>query len=128
MNVLVVDDDEDLVSVLKAGIERAGHTVRTAGDGFEALAQVQLEIPDAILMDLMMPKLDGASTYKKLKANPATAKIPIVILTGFGHLDQFTDFLKRIEVDSPPATRCLEKPASFLDILAALNEAVKTPH
>lgn len=120
--ILVVDDDEDLALILRLNLEKAGHSVRTAGDGLQALEEVRRQAPDAILMDLMMPKFDGAKTYCKLKENPATADIPIVILTGYGHLDQFKDFMNQLGKDG-----YLEKPAPFDSILQALDRALGVP-
>ena len=116
--ILVVDDDQDLVSVMRRGLEMAGYTVRTASDGLEALDEVRRQRPDLILLDLMMPRLDGHATYKKLKENSDTADIPIIILTGYGQVEPFMELRDKLQVFA-----FLEKP-SPLRLVALLFESV----
>jgi CheY-like chemotaxis protein len=82
--VLCVDDDHDQRLLLSFLLERQGLDVRTAGDGGEGVAIAQEWLPDLILMDLMMPGLDGFEATKKLRADPRTAQIPILALTAYG--------------------------------------------
>lgn len=80
--VLVVDDDEDIRIVAELAARRiGGWDVVCAASGEEALAIVLRELPDLILLDAMMPVLDGPSTMRKLLENPATSKIPVIFLT-----------------------------------------------
>jgi CheY-like chemotaxis protein len=80
--ILVVDDDELLREVAKAALEIVGGwQVVTAHSGTEALTQALLQQPDAILLDVMMPGVDGPSTVAALRADPATAQIPVIFLT-----------------------------------------------
>jgi len=78
--VLVADDDAVYRSWLILHLEQAGYAVISAADGVEALSQVQVERPDLILLDAMMPRMDGFEVLKRLKAEPATAGIPVVML------------------------------------------------
>jgi DNA-binding response OmpR family regulator len=79
--VLVVDDDPKIVRVVEINLTQAGYQVRTAADGEQALAAVTQERPDLVLLDVMMPRLDGFETLKRLKADPALTDIPVVMLT-----------------------------------------------
>ncbi len=80
--VLIVDDEEDIREVAQLGLETfAGWDVRTAGSGRDALAQAALEPPDVVLLDVMMPELDGPSTLAALREQPATRDVPVVFLT-----------------------------------------------
>ena len=80
--VLVIDDDEDIQDVARVALEVVGGwEVITASSGREGLRLAATELPDAILLDVMMPDLDGISTLKQLKANPATQPIPVILLT-----------------------------------------------
>ena len=80
--ILVVDDDELLREVAKAALEIVGGwQVVTAHSGTEARTQALLQQPDAILLDVMMPGVDGPSTVAALRADPATAQIPVIFLT-----------------------------------------------
>ncbi len=80
--VLLVDDDRFFQAAMADGLRAAAYEVAVAGDGLEALARVHAAPPDAILLDLNMPKLDGFQTCRLLKRNPQTRQIPVIILTG----------------------------------------------
>lgn len=80
--VLVVDDDPLLREVAKAALEMVGGwSVLTAGSGLEAQEIASTEQPDALLLDIMMPGMDGPSTVRALQEDPATRDIPVVFLT-----------------------------------------------
>src|SRR5216684_4654247 len=79
--ILVVDDDPKIVRVVEINLTREGYRVRTAADGEEALAAVAQERPDLVLLDVMMPRMDGFETLKRLKADPVSADILVVMLT-----------------------------------------------
>jgi CheY-like chemotaxis protein len=79
--VLVVDDHEMLRSGLSVALTAAGYSVDSAADGLEALAAVSEARPDVVVLDLRMPVLDGHATLARLRADPATASIPVVIAT-----------------------------------------------
>jgi CheY-like chemotaxis protein len=82
--VLCVDDDHDQRLLLSFLLERQGLDVRIACDGDEGIAIALEWLPDLILMDLMMPGVDGFEATKKLRADKRTAKIPILALTAYG--------------------------------------------
>lgn len=79
--ILVVDDEPDAVELIEFNLEAAGYAVSTAGDGAEALRKARQMPPDLILLDLMLPEVDGLEVCKILRRDPATAKVPIIMLT-----------------------------------------------
>jgi len=82
--VLVVDDERDLVDILEFNLLREQYRVLTASDGESALAMAEREVPDLILLDLMLPGIGGLEVCRRLRANPRTTHIPIVMLTAKG--------------------------------------------
>ena len=79
--ILVVDDVPDNVEILQLRLESQGYEVITAGDGEEALALVRDKLPDLVLLDIQMPKLDGIETVKRLKADDSLPFIPVILVT-----------------------------------------------
>ena len=80
--VLLVDDEDDIRLVARASLERlAGWEVLAAASGADGVALARSEQPDAIVLDVMMPGMDGPATLAELRADPATADIPVVFLT-----------------------------------------------
>ena len=81
-HVLVVDDDDDLRETLAALLAEEGYEVSRAANGVEALAAIDRDRPDVVLLDLMMPVLDGWQTLKILQRSPEHSKLPVVVLSG----------------------------------------------
>ena len=79
--VLVVDDDPVIQRLLQVNFEMEDYLVITAGDGEEGLKRALKEMPDIVLLDVMMPKMDGIAVAKALRADPKTAEMPIIMLT-----------------------------------------------
>jgi two-component system, OmpR family, alkaline phosphatase synthesis response regulator PhoP len=80
--VLIIDDEETIQTVVQFGIRmRAGWDVLTASSGSQGLKTAQAEKPDVILLDVMMPEMDGIDTFKALQAHPETEQIPVIFLT-----------------------------------------------
>lgn len=79
--ILAVDDEKHIVRLIQVNLERAGYDVITAGDGKEALEKVESEKPDMIVLDVMMPLMDGFEVLRTLKADPGTREIPVIMLT-----------------------------------------------
>jgi CheY-like chemotaxis protein len=84
--ILVVDDEPDLRFLLRRVFEQAGHVVTDAGHGEAALEVVRGSAPDLVVTDMMMPVMDGAELIRRLRADPATAQIPILAVTGDAQL------------------------------------------
>lgn len=80
--VLVVDDNEDSVRILVKTLQSAGYSVRFARDGIEAILMIRNENPDLVLLDIMMPRMDGFEVCQAVKSNSKTKHIPVVIVTG----------------------------------------------
>lgn len=80
--ILLVDDEDDIREVAQLSLEMVGGwEVLAASSGQEALRRAESERPDAILLDVMMPDMDGPTTFRNLQANPATHGIPVLLLT-----------------------------------------------
>ncbi|MCX8036356.1 MAG: response regulator [Candidatus Sumerlaeia bacterium] len=92
--ILLADDEEDIKTVVAMFLEAQGYEVITAFDGLDALEKVRTEKPDLILLDIMMPVLDGFEVCKRLKENEDTARIPIVILSAAAHVESVNRGLK----------------------------------
>jgi len=81
-SILIIDDEDDIREVAALSLETvAGWQVFTANSGSQGLARAVEVQPDAILLDVMMPGMDGPSTFRELHKNPATASIPVILLT-----------------------------------------------
>jgi CheY-like chemotaxis protein len=80
--ILIVDDERDIRDVAQMSLELVGGwSVITAGSGAEAIEIAARERPDAILLDVMMPEMDGPTTFRRLRSSPPTAGIPVILLT-----------------------------------------------
>ena len=88
--VLVIDDNEGLRSMFARALTREGYSVQVAGTAEEALNQVAQERPDAILLDLKMPMINGVGFLYRLRENPANRDIPVALITGERALDDAT--------------------------------------
>ncbi len=79
--ILCIDDDPGMVELIQLIMRKEGFTVRGASNGAEGLLALQQSVPNLILLDIMMPEMDGWETYKQLKNTPQFKDIPVVILT-----------------------------------------------
>jgi len=79
--ILIVDDEQDVLDLLVYNLQKAGFRVNSARDGLTALQKARNEIPSLIILDLMLPQLDGTEVCRQLKADPKTFHIPIIMLT-----------------------------------------------
>ena len=86
-NILAVDDEPALTDLIHYHLVRAGHQVVTAANGWEALDAVRQQRPDLILLDLMLPDLDGFGVCEILRRDPCTATIPIIIVSAWSSPD-----------------------------------------
>jgi CheY-like chemotaxis protein len=110
--VLVVDDEPDLRFVLRRLFERAGHEVVEAGDGAAALRSVEESRPDLVVTDIMMPVMDGAELIRRLRAEPTTATIPILSVSG--------DWQLAVGADA-----ALAKPYDWIKLIAVSEDLLK---
>lgn len=85
--VLVVDDETDILELVAFNLERQQYKVLTAGDGISAVKVAREKIPDLIVLDVMLPGLDGFGVYRELRADPRTSGIPVLMLTAKGEIN-----------------------------------------
>ncbi len=79
--ILVVDDNEDSIRIIQAVLENNGYTVRVARSGKEALERVKEDLPQLVLLDVMMPEMSGMEVLERLRASAQTAAVPVILLT-----------------------------------------------
>ncbi|OGR60051.1 MAG: hypothetical protein A2X34_02115, partial [Elusimicrobia bacterium GWC2_51_8] len=106
----------DIVFVLTMALKKRGYHTEEAFNGLEALAKIREHIPDAVIMDIMMPKMDGRSVNLKLKQDPKTAGIPVIIITGKGDFKELLDLHEGVNVAA-----YLEKPFPISVLMEKLN-------
>jgi len=80
-NVLIVEDEQDIIDIVRFSLMRAGFTVRQATTGLDAFAEVAIQLPDVVILDRMLPGMDGIEICRRLRNNPETSLLPIVMLT-----------------------------------------------
>jgi putative two-component system response regulator len=120
--VLVVDDDDGVRSLMRRVLLAEGYEVFEARDGLEALEIVAQTQPDLVLSDRMMPHMDGLELCRRLKSDPATRLLPVVMLTGMG---QESEKLEAIELD---ADEYLSKPCSMKELRARVRSLLRLKH
>ena len=114
--VLVVEDDDDIADVLRRSLRQEGHEVRTAGDGEEALTMAAEFIPDLVILDLGLPRLDGVEVCRRLRAD---GDVPILILTAR------SDTGDRVEGLDAGADDYLVKPFERTELLARMRALLR---
>jgi two-component system, OmpR family, alkaline phosphatase synthesis response regulator PhoP len=118
-SILVVDDHEQNLELLSAYLDDLGAEIRQARDGVEALDAVAAKRPDLILLDVMMPRMSGFQVCGKLKADPATKDIPIVVVTA---LNEVADVERAVELG---ADDFLTKPVNRLELVTRVRSLVR---
>jgi PAS domain S-box-containing protein len=120
MKVLIVDDNDQSLYLLRTQLEHAGHEVWPAGDGAEALAVAGKQAPDAIITDILMPRLDGFALCRAVRESPTLAGVPVLLYSA-----TYSDAKDRAFGLSVGADRFLEKPTEIDDLLRELETAVQ---
>ena len=118
--ILVVDDEPDFCSIVQGNLEKEGFAVEVAYDGNEGLAKVKANPPDAIVLDVMMPEMDGYAVCKEIKGDEKLSSIPIVMLTAVASHVTSTRY-SHYDGMSMEADDYLPKPASAEDITQSLK-------
>lgn len=118
--VLVVDDDNSIVELLKHMLTREGYEVVTAGNGREGLQAAKDHKPDLIILDLMMPELDGISVSGILFQDPAMRMIPVLILTAKGTARNMMELVPNVRM-------YLDKPFDPPALIKSVNQLLSTP-
>jgi two-component system alkaline phosphatase synthesis response regulator PhoP len=116
IKVLIADDEIYMVRLLEMTFKKGGFEVVSCRDGHEALAAVAAVQPQLIVLDVIMPGLDGLGALRRLKENPATKNIPVVVLSAKGHA------LTRVEAERAGAAMFLTKPFSPNQLLAEVKK------
>ncbi len=116
--ILVADDEIYMLRLLEMTFKKGGYEVVTCRDGQEALQLAGTGLPDLIVLDVMMPGLDGLGALRQLKENAATKNIPVVVLSAKGHA------LTRVEAEVAGAALFLAKPFSPNQLLSELQKII----
>ena len=117
--ILVVDDDLDIIFMVKAIMEKDGHEVTTASDGYEALKLIKTHTPELMIVDLTMPEIDGWRLSMKVRQDEKCKNIPIIVLSGL-----LTDEESKPEPNEPYS--CLMcKPFDILKLSSKVKELLK---
>jgi len=117
--ILVVDDEKDIIELLQYNLEKEGYRISCAYSGEKCLENVKTELPDLILLDLMLPEIDGLDVCKFLKNNPQTSHIPIIMLTAKG---EETDIVLGLELG---ADDYITKPFKVRELLARVKTVLR---
>ncbi len=114
--ILVVDDEPDIVRMIRARLEAHNYDVAEAFDGMEALTKVESERPDLILLDILMPRMDGSTFLHEMKLRGWIGKIPVIVLTAKASMKEF--FLVH------EVANFMVKPFNSRDLLAEIAKHV----
>lgn len=117
--LLVVDDNEDNRTLVTRLLERAGYEVLSASDGAEALEHVKTQRPDLVLLDVMMPVMDGVEACHRLKDDPDTRLIPVVMMTALGQVED------RVRAIRAGADDFLTKPVNRDELIARIQTSLR---
>jgi two-component system alkaline phosphatase synthesis response regulator PhoP len=125
-NILICDDDVAILRAVEFKLKRSGFNVRAAGDGQEAWELAQQEVPDLVVTDCQMPRLDGLGLATRLRQDPRTAALPILMLTAKGFELDVADVTSRLGI-----TAVIAKPFSPRELVEMIgrtlaNEAAAT--
>lgn len=120
--IVCAEDDKLISTSLVEGFTAAGFEVAPAYDGEEAIAKIKEFAPDVVLLDIMMPKLDGFGVAWELKADPTTAKIPVVMLTNLSDTETVSKIL-----ESGVTDYLLKSEQTIDQIIEKVNEVLSRP-
>ena len=119
--ILIVDDEPDVVTYLTALLEDNGYACLSAADGAEGVEKARGAMPDLICLDITMPEKSGVKAYRELAENAATAKIPVIIVTGVSQdFEKFISTRKQV----PPPTGYVAKPIDRAELLTKVRSAL----
>ena len=118
--VLVVDDEPDFAAIVQTNLEKEGFEVEVAYNGVEGLEKVHASPPDAIVLDIMMPEMDGYAVCKKLKSDEKCADIPVILLTAVASHVTTTRY-SHADGMSTEADDYIAKPASAEEITESIK-------
>ena len=119
--ILIVDDEEDVLELVRYNLDKNGYKVETATAGEQALTKARAKLPDLIILDLMLPGIDGLEVCKKLKGDTKTQNIPIIMLTAKG---EESDIITGLELG---ADDYIAKPFSPKVLIARIRRVLQRP-
>ena len=119
--ILLVDDDPDLVEAMKIILENKSYDVAVAHDGKEGLKKVETEQPNLIILDVMMPEIDGYEMCTKLKSDPQYGHIPILLLTAVGEAISTTTYTKEMGMKME-ADDYIPKPVELTELVERVEK------
>ena len=120
--ILVVDDNEQNLELLVAYLETLECPVTTAVDGVDALDKIAAEKPDLILLDIMMPRMSGFEVCRKIKSDPTTRDIPVIMVTA---LNELTDIERGVESGTDDF---ITKPVNRLELTTRVKSLLRVKH
>jgi len=120
--ILVVDDEQDIVTIIGKVLKKSGYEVMTANDGLECIKKVETEPPDLILLDNIMPNMNGQAVLSKLKASKKTADIPVIMVTALADQEHITGAQK------DGAVEYIVKPFDYEVLLEKIAQALECKH
>lgn len=115
VNILVVDDDPEIIDLLRLDLELMGFQVDSANDGANALKKAEAKTYDLIVLDVMMPKMDGFEVCKRIRANRVSAGVPVILLTAKGTIED------KIRGFNAGADDYLVKPFEFQELMVRMR-------
>ena len=115
MKVLIIDDERELIKAMAIRLKASGFEVATADNGFDGIDAAKREKPDVIILDLIMPQFDGYETCKRLKDDPETKSIPVIVCTAVGQKNVESD-TKNVGADD-----FIAKPFDTVKLLKAIK-------
>jgi len=115
--ILVIDDDDALRTAMVATIEKAGYTVIQATNGQDGITTALAERPDLILLDILMPRMDGRETLRELRSREETSDIPVILLTSVSDLSYVAEITTHEHVDY-----LIKTDVSLADIVKKIGE------
>ena len=121
--ILVIDDEPDNITFVGTILKKEGFTILSAGDGLEGLKKAMAEIPDLIVLDVQMPKMNGFEVFNRLRTADSTKKIPVVMLTGIREkvgIGFDAEDMKKFYGEEPNGY--VEKPVSPEDLLKVVKD------
>lgn len=118
-SILVVDDHEQNLELLQAYLEEVGCRIRTARDGVEAMSEIESDLPDLILLDVMMPRMSGFQVCRQVKDDPRTRDVPVVMVTA---LSDVGDVERAVECG---ADDFLTKPVYKLELVTRARSLLR---
>jgi two-component system response regulator MprA len=119
LKVLVIDDEESIIDFIKLGLHYEGFQVESSSDGEQGIIAAQRIDPDVIILDVMMPGVDGLEVCRRLRANPTTSDIPILMLTA---KDEVSDRILGLQTG---ADDYLTKPFDFYELLERIRAILR---